>query len=157
MKFFNILTVTFSMIFALFVNAQENQAGNFYGEEFQVLPKVDTVDFEKTLDETGSVQTQLVGKIKEVCQVKGCWMKVALDNKKEVFVRFKDYGFFVPTDSTDKEVVINGAAFVANTSVEDQKHYAKDSGASANEIAKITEPKQELRFEAEGVFIRGIN
>jgi len=157
MKFFNILTVTFSMIFTVFVSAQENQAGSFYGQEFQVLPKVDADVFEKALNETDSVQTQLVGKIKEVCQAKGCWMRVALDNNKEVFVRFKDYGFFVPTDSSDKEVIINGAAFITKMSVEDQKHYAEDRGASANEIAKITKPKQELHFEAEGVLIRGLN
>ena len=100
-----------------------------------------------------TIQTQLKGKIKEVCQAKGCWMKVALDNNEEVFVRFKDYGFFVPTDSSDKDVIINGVIFTTEMSIEDQKHYAKDSGASPDEIAKIVAPKKQLRFEADGVLI----
>ena len=35
-----------------------------------------------------------------VCQMKGCWMELAADNDTSgVRVTFKDYGFFVPTDS----------------------------------------------------------
>lgn len=37
--------------------------------------------------------------------------------------------------------------------VEDQKHYAEDEGATQEELAKITKPKQTLRFEADGVRI----
>ena len=32
----------------------------------------------------------------DVCQAKGCWMKLNLENGEEVMVTFKDYGFFVP-------------------------------------------------------------
>ena len=70
-----------------------------------------------------------------------------------MFVRFKDYGFFVPKDAAGKKVVMNGAAFLEEMSVEDQKHYAEDEGASEEELAQITAPKRTLRFEADGVLI----
>jgi hypothetical protein len=79
-------------------------------------------------------------------------MKVNLSGD-EVFVKFKDYGFFVPLDAAGKEVVMNGKAFVEELSVDEQKHYAMDKGASKEEIEKITSPKKTLRFEADGVLI----
>jgi len=50
-------------------------------------------------------------------------------------------------------VVMNGAAFLEEMSVDDQRHYAEDEGASEDELAQITAPKKTLRFEADGVLI----
>ncbi|MEM0932128.1 MAG: DUF4920 domain-containing protein [Bacteroidota bacterium] len=153
MRFFNIFALALATFFCVSLGAQATQDGSFYGEAFEVLPKVDPDVAKGALSEVGILQTQLTGKINGVCQVKGCWMKVTLENKQEVFVKFKDYGFFVPTDSSDKNVVVNGILFQDEISVEDQKHYAKDRGDSPEEIAKITAPLQQLRFEADGVLI----
>ena len=136
------------------LSAQESQNGNFYGKEFEIQSDKGTSSIQTDLKDKDVVATQLKGKIKEVCQMKGCWMNVILDNQEEVFVRFKDYGFFVPMDSADKDVILNGVVFLEEISVEDQKHYAKDRGDSPDEIAKITKPKRQLRFEADGVLIQ---
>lgn len=101
-----------------------------------------------------TVPGKMRAKVNEVCQAKGCWMKLDLENGEEVMVRFKDYGFFMPLDIAGKEVVINGMAFVDEMSVEDQKHYAEDGGASEEELAKITEPKKTYSFEADGVLLK---
>ena len=155
MRYFNIFTVTFLIVFTVSLHAQEEKTERFYGQEFSLAQETQSVtSLTKQLNTKDSIQTQLTGKIKSVCQVKGCWMKVTLDNTEEVFVRFKDYGFFVPTDSSDKEVTINGMVFTSEMSVEDQKHYAQDAGASPSEVAKISKPKRQLRFEADGVLIR---
>jgi hypothetical protein len=37
--------------------------------------------------------------------------------------------------------------------VDDLKHFAEDEGKTPEEIAKITEPKEELKFLASGVKI----
>ncbi len=66
-------------------------------------------------------------------------------------VRFKDYGFFVPSDIMGKEVVFEGKAFRDTTSVADLKHYAEDAGKSKEEIDAITEPKVTIAFVADGV------
>lgn len=101
-----------------------------------------------------TTQAKFTAVVKEVCQEKGCWMKVLLDGDEEAMVRFKDYGFFMPKDIAGKEVIVNGNAFVEEMSVEDQKHYAEDGGKSKNEIAKITEPKKSFGFEADGVLLK---
>ncbi len=88
-----------------------------------------------------------------MCQKKGCWMTLDLADDKEAFVKFKDYGFFVPKNAQDKEVVVNGKAFVSVESVDVLKHYAKDAGKSQAAIDSITEPKVTYSFMAEGVLI----
>jgi len=69
-------------------------------------------------------------------------------------VRFKDYGFFMPLDSQGKQVIVEGKAFVKITPVDELQHYAEDAGKSKEEIAKITEPRKEFAFEANGVLIK---
>lgn len=81
-------------------------------------------------------------------------MKLPLDNTTETMVRFKDYGFFMPLDSKGKEVIVEGKAFVKETSVDELKHYAEDAGKSKEEIAKITESKVEYAFLANGVLMK---
>ena len=100
-----------------------------------------------------TLQAKFTAVVKEVCQAKGCWMKIELDGGEEAMVRFRDYGFFMPKDISGKEVIINGYAFVEEMSVEDQKHYAEDGGKSEDEIERITEPKKTFGFEADGVLL----
>lgn len=101
-----------------------------------------------------TLQAKFSAKVTEVCQAKGCWMKLQLEDGSQAMVRFKDYGFFVPKDIAGKEVAINGKAFVEEMGVEDQKHFAKDAGKSEIEIARITAPKKTFGFEAEGVLLK---
>ncbi len=100
-----------------------------------------------------TVNVKFASKIKEVCVKKGCWMKLPV-GEKETMVRFKDYGFFMPLDSKDREVIVEGKAFLKETSVKELQHYAEDAGKSKEEIAKITEPKKEFAFEANGVLMK---
>ncbi|GGI58146.1 DUF4920 domain-containing protein [Winogradskyella haliclonae] len=100
-----------------------------------------------------TINAKMRGKISEVCSKKGCWMKLDMGNDKVVRVTFKDYGFFMPLDATG-EVVINGKAFVKETSVADLQHYAEDAGKTPEEIAKITEPEVTMSFEADGVLLK---
>lgn len=101
---------------------------------------------------TENVKVQ--GKINECCQTKGCWMNVDKGDGTGMRVTFKDYAFFVPKNSGGKNAVFSGKAYMDTTSVEDLKHFALDEGLSKEEIEKITQPKVELAFEAEGVIIK---
>ena len=107
----------------------------------------------KTMNSGDSIDSKIIAEVKSVCQAKGCWMRLNLDNENEVMVKFKDYGFFVPKDITGKNVVINGKAFVEEVSVDEQRHYAEDAGKSAEEIASITKPKRTYSFLADGVLV----
>lgn len=110
--------------------------------------------FYQNLPAADTVNTKFTATVTDVCQAKGCWMKLNLEDGTQAMVRFKDYGFFVPKDIGGKEVVVDGKAFVDMMTVEDQRHYAEDEGKSEEEVASITEPKKTYSFEASGVLIR---
>lgn len=101
-----------------------------------------------------TLELSFKGKVNSVCKSKGCWMKLDLSEEENVMVKFKDYGFFVPKDIEEKEVLIHGKAYVAEISVEEQRHYAEDNGKSEVEIAEITRSKRTLSFLADGVLIK---
>ena len=69
-------------------------------------------------------------------------------------VTFKDYGFFLPTNSQGYPIIIKGVANMVETDVETLRHFAEDQGKSEEEIAKITEPKREITFEASSAIIQ---
>ena len=95
------------------------------------------------------------GTITEVCPQKGCWMTVVDDSGNEINVRFKDYSFFVPRNAGGRKVVLHGWTTRMTIGVDELRHYAEDAGKSAEEIAKITEPEDQLIFYADSVFIEG--
>lgn len=107
----------------------------------------------KSLKSGDTITVKLATKINEICQNKGCWMTLDLGNEKNAFVKFKDYAFFVPMNAQKREAIVEGKAFVEETSIAELKHYAEDEGKSEDEIAKITEPKTEYKFLANGVLI----
>jgi hypothetical protein len=121
------------------------------GDDAQLA--VTMVSTYKKMQVGDSVQTKIIAKVNDVCQAKGCWMRLQVDNEHEMMVKFKDYSFFVPKDITGKKVIVNGKAFVKEVSVEEQQHYAEDAGKSKADIAKITEPKRTYSFEADGVLV----
>ncbi|NVO84426.1 DUF4920 domain-containing protein [Hymenobacter terrestris] len=119
------------------------------GEGAQPLSALPTL-----LGTQDSAQVKLVGTANEVCQAKGCWMTMKLADGRDMRIKFKDYAFFVPKDISGKTIVINGWAHRETVPVSDLQHYAKDAGKSSAEIAAITEPQQQLNFEADGVLVQ---
>lgn len=128
-----------------------------FGKEFYIdttissdkmVTKLYNLNIQDTID------VQFSSTIKDLCAKKGCWMKLPLTDSTETMVRFKDYGFFMPLDAKGKEVIVNGKAFVQETSVEQLQHYAADAGKTKEEIAQITAPKKEFAFIADGVLLK---
>lgn len=128
-----------------------------FGEKIEADNAIEAklmADTYKEMTVGDSISTKMVAKVDEVCQAKGCWMKLDLGNDEQVMVKFKDYGFFMPKNIAGKEVIVNGKAFVSEVSVEEQRHYAEDAGKSEDEIAAITEVKRTYTFEADGVLLK---
>lgn len=117
------------------------------------LTSDEMMDKFKSLKEGDTLEVKFKSVINEVCQKKGCWMTLDLADEKEAFVKFKDYGFFVPKNAQEKEVVVNGIAFISIESVDVLKHYAKDAGKSQAAIDSIVKPKVTYSFMADGVLI----
>ncbi len=128
-----------------------------FGKEINdaaVLTAVIMADKYANMTVGDSTNVKMIAKVDEVCQAKGCWMKLDLPDGEQVMVKFKDYGFFMPKDIAGKEVIINGKAFVNEVPVDEQRHYAEDAGATPEEIAEITEPKKTYSFTADGVLLK---
>ena len=106
----------------------------------------------KNLKVGDTLNIKFSANVNEVCQLKGCWMLLDIGGE-EAMVKFKDYGFFMPKNIINKEVIVNGKAFISQISVDEQRHYAEDAGKSDDEIAKITEVKKTLSLEADGVLL----
>lgn len=134
----------------------ETLDGNFYGEKFELGSPV-TVDALRTkMDTQDTVRVNVGGIVESVCQKKGCWTNIATsaDAEETVFVKFKDYGFFLPMDCQGQDVVLTGMAFIEETSVEELRHYAEDEGLPEEEIAAIVDSEIEYKFIASGAFIK---
>lgn len=130
---------------------------NSFGEKFKVtkvLTKDQMLKKYKNLKKGDTINVQFTSNIKSVCKKKGCWMKLELAGDDKSFVKFKDYGFFVPLNADNSDAIVSGKAFVTVESVEELRHYAKDAGKSKEEIAKITKPETTYGFMADGVYIK---
>ena len=98
--------------------------------------------------------TNISGEIIDVCPKKGCWMNVKVDTDT-VFVKFKDYGFFVPKSGIEgKQILMSGKIFRDTITVERLRHYAEDAKKSIEEIELITEPEFKINMIANGVAIK---
>ncbi len=98
--------------------------------------------------------SKVEGEIIDVCPKKGCWMNVKVADDT-LFVKFKDYGFFVPTDGVQgKKVYMSGRIFKDTISVARLRHYAEDAKKPESEILSITEPEFMLNMIADGVAIK---
>ncbi|MDB2606525.1 DUF4920 domain-containing protein [Zobellia sp.] len=158
--FSNLLAI---IMVVLVCRGQETGTVTFDGVNYKIigsnlkadnaLTNLEMTEKFNALNVKDTLQTKFKAKVTDVCKVKGCWMKLQLQDGQEAMVRFKDYAFFMPSDITGKQVVVNGYAYVEAMGMEDQKHYAKDSGASESEILKIMEPKKTFGFEADGVLV----
>ena len=131
----------------------ETVPGN-YGADIELSGIVSPAEMVLAVQKDGDFEGKITGDIKEVCTKKGCWLTMDLPNGESMRVTFKDYEFFVPTNSQGYPVILEGIAVLTETDVETQRHYAEDGGMSKEDIAKITEPKREITFEATGVVIK---
>lgn len=145
---------SFSILyFSILSYSQSDNNYKSYGELFE---NSETINYNLEKDNflNSSSKLKIEGEILSSCPMKGCWMKISVENDT-VLVRFKDYGFFVPKNGIEgKRTIINGNISVDTLSVAQLQHYAEDAGKSKEEIDLITEPKITISFLADGVLIK---
>tara|TARA_B100000927_G_scaffold278837_1_gene261886 strand:+ start:238 stop:699 length:462 start_codon:yes stop_codon:yes gene_type:complete len=151
MKRFSLL-ITVILISFNPLKSQNNE--KFYGNEFSVLELKDYSDNKDKFIADKDNLVKIEGEILSTCPMKGCWMKIKAE-EDTILVRFKDYGFFVPTDGVvGDKTIINGKLSVDTLSVALLRHYAEDAGKPSEEINKIKDPEVSMTFLAEGVMIK---
>lgn len=150
--------ILFVSVFMMVMACKKEEKVNYksFGAEITdvgVISKDEMSAKFKNLKVGDTLDIKFASKINNVCKTKGCWMKLDL-GEEESMVRFKDYGFFMPLNSDNREVIVNGKAYVTETSVKELQHYAQDAGKSDEEIALITEPEFTYAFLADGVLMK---
>ena len=124
------------------VNSAKEQKVEYasFGEEISDADAISAEEMRtkfKNLKKGDTLNIKFTSTINEVCKKKGCWMKLDLGEEQESMVRFKDYGFFMPLNADNKEVIVNGKAFVTEISVDELQHYAKDAGKSEVLVVRL--------------------
>ncbi len=153
MKYNLIFSAAFFFVLTSCGTQKTEQVSKYFGDSIAQINPTKVADVKAKLGTKDSVAMQVEGKIVEVCQKKGCWMELQLDNSETMRVTFKDYAFFIPKDAAGKTVIMEGYAYNDTTSVQMLRHYAEDGGESQAAIDKITEPEVAVVFEASGVII----
>ncbi len=150
-----IIILLVAIIGTAFTSFAQTDANTFGDYKVETAKAKDANMVIKALKKKKKVEDMTItGKVAGVCQAKGCWMTILLSNGEEMTVKFKDYAFFMPKDCSGKTIIAHGKAFVKTTSVAELKHLAEDAEKTPEEIAKITKPKKEIRFEADGVVLQ---
>lgn len=98
------------------------------------IPRVTINDLLNKPDSHIGKPFQLSTKIAKVCQKKGCFF-IATENQHTIRVAFKDYGFFIPTNSGGKTVVMTGELVQKQMSEEQAAHFNNDLRTTSPTIA----------------------
>jgi len=69
--------------------------------------------------------------ITQVCQAKGCFF-IAMQDGKWARITFRDYAFFVPTNTANSRVLVEGIFSEVELSSTQVQHYQTDLGSSDN-------------------------
>ncbi len=111
-----------------------------------------TIALDKLIEKSGEFDNKTVtteGVIKQVCQKKGCFFMLESDSG-QARISFKDYSFFIPTNTAGSRVKLNGTFNMKTLTEEKAKHYAEDAG---NDPETIAGPQKEYSLVATSVVI----
>ena len=105
------------------------EAPRAYGQKLKGLP---SARLEEILAKPEAGKTVRVeGTIERVCQNKGCWLELKQGTSR-IHVTFAGYSFFVPKDSVNDNVVVEGRVVVKQPDPADVDHkQAEGAGAAA--------------------------
>ncbi len=115
-------------------------------------PVVDLADALRSIDTYARQTVILEGAVNKVCEVKGCWLELVPEGQaRGIRVTFKDYAFFVPTDSQGSGARLEGMFETNVFSRKDADHLIAEGVAlTRNPDGTATE----ISFVAQGVELR---
>jgi len=89
-------------------------------------------------DDYLDTSVRVEARISEVCQKEGCFM-IATAGDKAVRISFRDYSFFVPTDTGGKTVTLTGTLVERVLSEKQAAHFREDAGSDTIQSGKVYE------------------
>lgn len=141
---------------AAVANNVPNKPISYYGEPFDTTG---VLEYDRFLSEMPAVKDSLKvkvrGRIKEVCQMRGCWFKLESPDpgKEEVMVRLYEHDFTVSTGVKGQNVIVNGIAFYNDATVEDLKDRERNLKSGADRINGVEKPLREITISATGIIL----
>ena len=127
--------------------------GSTYGAKVDPSNAMSASELPSKLNDKDTIPVKVKGRVLEVCKQKGCWMTMKLNDSTEAFVKMKDYAFFLPLDIKNKNIVLEGIAFVKTTTAAELKHYAEDAKKPQAEVDAITKDEKQIRLLASGIVV----
>ena len=113
------------------------------------------IDFGQLLaqpDKYTSGEVTVKGVVRQVCQMRGCWLELATDTAPEAAgcrVISQGHAFFVPIDSAGKQARVQGKLEVRDVPAAQVAHMEHEGGRFANKQPDGS--AKELRIVATGV------
>lgn len=113
-----------------------------FGKKLAGLPEVRLAEL-LAKPEAGR-QVRLRGTVDAVCRNKGCWLELTQD-ARSVHVTFEGYSFFVPKESSGKEVVLEGRVVVRRPPADEVEHKEAEGATAAASRVSIEATGVEIR------------
>ncbi|MEZ4375552.1 MAG: DUF4920 domain-containing protein [Polyangiaceae bacterium] len=127
-----------------------------YGDALN--PELKPVSLTEVLQKPADYEGKTVhvdAKVRRACSQKGCWMELAegpQDKPATCRVTFKDYGFFVPTDSAGAEARLEGVVKLKKVTADHVQHMEQEGATFANKDPDGS--AQEVALVATGVELK---
>ncbi len=123
-----------------------------YGAQLGAEPVLSLADVLASPERFRDQAVTVEGHVRRACTRRGCWMEVAEGTDPTLpgcRVTFKDYGFFVPTDSAGSRAKVHGTLAVNTLPPERVAHLENEGGQFPNKNSDGS--AVELRLVATGV------
>ena len=120
---FSLIIMTGAALAFASTSAQNPDLVIMRGALLSDAPVVSLSDVLRDVDVYTGTTVTVEGSVNKVCQMKGCWIElVSADSLTGIRVTFKNYGFFVPTDSTGYHARLEGTFEMNIFSKDDADH-----------------------------------
>lgn len=119
-------------------------------------PSITVDDALARASELDGQTVRVAGTVRQVCQARGCWLTFSTAQGETLRVVTHGEGeedreeLLFPKDASGLHAEVVGTLTVTEESVARRRHLAEDGGASADEIAAITEPSRAVALVATG-------
>lgn len=137
---------------AAVVSASPSTSAKAFGEPISAGPVLSLADVLASPERFRDQAITVEGHVRSACTRRGCWMEVAESADPKLpgcRVTFKDYGFFVPTDSAGSRAKVQGTLSVDTLPPERVAHLESEGGQFPHK--KPDGSVDELRLVASGV------
>jgi RecJ-like exonuclease len=126
------------------------------------LKQVELARVLESPDEYSGRTIEIRGEVVEVCQRRGCWIRMAptgSNDKQGVFVKFTcpiEGERLIPMTALGQPVRVEGTLIVETISEAERRHYASDAGATSEEIGNIVGSATQIRIASGAAHVEGI-